>query len=83
MKSIAKVPAGTGIHGADHHKISRKSEAAVGAGDGYYLIFKRLAKDFQHSSTELRKLIQEQNPMMTQAYLSGLGPVPTPNQTGV
>jgi hypothetical protein len=64
--AVAPIPAGTRVHSADEHKISRKREGALSAADRHLPVFEGLPQHLKARRPEFQKLIQEQDTAMTE-----------------
>jgi hypothetical protein len=75
---IAKIAAGTGIHGRSQHESRGKGHGDGCAGDCYGPVFERLAHDFEHVALKFRQLIEKENAIVTKRNLPGRGTAPPP-----
>ena len=68
---IAIITARTRVHRCYKHERAGISYGVLSPADGYLPVLKRLAKYFQSVFVELRKLITEENSVMSKGYFAG------------
>src|SRR3989338_2450729 len=73
VTAVAKIAAGTGIHGGDELKVRRKFGLMRSPRDNDFTGFERLSEHFQDPAVEFRQFIQEQHAVMGQGNLAGGG----------
>jgi hypothetical protein len=69
-RGIARLTAGTWIHGAHEREASREGDGACRACDDDIAIFHRLPERLHHVPPELEELIQEEHSIVRQAHLT-------------
>jgi hypothetical protein len=67
---IAGASASAGVHGGDKHEACRISDAVIGARDGDFAGFQRLAQRVENLGGKLRHLVEEQHAVMRQRYFA-------------
>lgn len=72
VRHIVVIPAGTGIHRSDKHKIARQSFGILGATDGYLAVFERLPHGFEDGARKFRQFVKEKHAIMGQTDSSRL-----------
>ena len=84
LGSISVETAGAGVHRAHQHQVRRKGEGHVCTGEGDAALFKRLTQKLQNIAIEFGQFIEEQNPIVGEAYFAGTrSTAPATNQTSV
>ena len=80
---VAEITARAGVHGRHQHHPAWVSNRAGRPGDGDPALFQGLAQHLQGGTLELRQLVQEEDPVVGQAYLAGPGVGAAADETGV
>ena len=70
---VAIMAAGAGVHGGDQLKPGRVFGLSCSPGNADFTCFQWLPQGFEDRAVELRQLIQEQDAVMRQRYLSRAG----------
>ena len=71
-RPIAKIAAGTGIHGGHQHEFCRKTNAHGRPRNGDGSLLQRLTKRFQRVSFEFRQFVQKKHTQVSQADFAGM-----------
>ncbi len=71
---LGRMAAAAGIHGRHQHEARRIGDPVIGARDRDLAGLERLAQRIEHARLELRQFVEEQDAMMGERDLAGLGP---------
>src|SRR5271157_4212790 len=80
---VVEEAAGAGIHGRGEHKARGEANRHGGAGDGDGVVFQGLAQDLEDVAGKLRKLVEEEQAVVSQRDLAGSGDDAAADQSGV
>ena len=69
-----------GVHGRDQLNAGRIADMGIGSGDHHLSGLQRLAQTVEGLNTKFRQFVKEQDAIMGQRHLTGLGLDPSPRQ---